>query len=77
MGITLAIVPSRIVFEGGRRDATPLRASMRLFAAALLSCVSASPLWDYVHRDDGMFAWRDTGKTLQGGTKGAKGSWTG
>ncbi len=50
---------------------------MRLFAVALLSCVSASPLWDYVHRDDGMFAWRDTGKTLQGGTKGAKGSWTG
>lgn len=61
----------------GGVDKTQLRLGMRLFAAALLSCVSASPLWDYVHRDDGMFAWRDTGKTLQGGTKGAKGSWTG
>ena len=45
--------------------------------AALLSLAAASPLWDYVHRNDGAYAWRDTGKTLQGGTKGAKGSWTG
>ena len=49
--------------------------SLLLLTAA--SAVCASPLWDYVHKDDGAFAWRDTGKTLHGGPPGGNGSWTG
>jgi PhoPQ-activated pathogenicity-related protein len=46
-------------------------------AFLLLSCspALASPLWDYVHKDDGQFKWHDTGKTLQGGIPGFPGSW--
>lgn len=33
---------------------------LSIFAA----CASASPLWDYVHKDDGMYSWYDTGKKL-------------
>jgi PhoPQ-activated pathogenicity-related protein len=36
-----------------------------LFALSLLACAAASPLWDYVNRDDGQYKWYDTGKKLK------------
>jgi len=43
---------------------------------SFLSFITASPLWDYVHTDDGAFAWVDTGITISGGTN-STGGWTG
>jgi PhoPQ-activated pathogenicity-related protein len=46
-------------------------------AAALFATPArASPLWDYVHLDDGAFSWVDTGVTIQGGAN-STGGWTG
>ena len=49
--------------------------------AALLALsaavVSASPYWDYVHHDDGAFAWRDTGKVLHSDSLLPENAWTG
>ena len=46
-----------------------------MFLAACLlllaSTATASPLWDYVHRNDGAFAWNNTGKVLK------ENGWTG
>ena len=40
-------------------------------ALALASSACASPLWDYVHKDDGMYSYYDTGKRLK------ENGWTG
>ena len=39
---------------------------------ALAASVSAGPLWDYVHTDDGMYSYFDTGVRLNQQT-----GWTG
>jgi PhoPQ-activated pathogenicity-related protein len=52
--------------------AVALAGAAALFAAP--AC--ASPLWDYVHLDDGAFSWVDTGVTIQGGAN-STGGWTG
>ena len=38
---------------------------------------AASPYWDYVHKDDGAFAWRDTGKVIHSDSVVAENAWTG
>jgi PhoPQ-activated pathogenicity-related protein len=45
--------------------------------AALAGAACASPYWDYVHTDDGAFAWRDTGKVLHSDSVLAENAWTG
>ena len=45
-------------------------------SGALSRGCAASPLFDYVHRDDGAFAWQDTGRTISGGSNATNG-WTG
>ena len=56
--------------------------SSALGALALLAAAPraarASPLYDYVHRDDGCFAWNDTGRTIVGGSNSSLlAGWTG
>ena len=39
----------------------------RLLAlSALAATAAASPLWDYVHKDDGAYSYYDTGITIRG-----------
>ena len=45
--------------------------------AMVFSCTSASPLWDYIHTDDGAFAWHDTGKSIKSDSLLPENSWTG
>eukprot|EP01138_Halocafeteria_seosinensis_P003622 gb/GECG01003701.1/.p1 GENE.gb/GECG01003701.1/~~gb/GECG01003701.1/.p1 ORF type:complete len:514 (+),score=57.00 gb/GECG01003701.1/:1-1542(+) len=52
-----------------------MKSSLTLLAAIVCLCVGsavASPLWDYVHTDDGHFSWVDTGERLNDQT-----GWTG
>lgn len=65
-------------------SSAPRRAASRAASttAALLACVahsaSASPLYDYVYRDDGAFSWFDTNVTLSGGSNSSLlPGWTG
>ena len=49
----------------------------RLLSLALAAHVSlASPLWDYVNKDDGSYSYYDTGIILRGGDNASNG-WTG
>ncbi len=46
------------------------------FLLSLLAAASASPLWDYVHKDDGAFAWTDTAAVISSGPNSTSG-WKG
>ena len=48
-------------------------AAALLLAAVSVTPAAASPLWDYVHTDDGAFSWFDTGVVLTGGTNATRG----
>ena len=50
-----------------------LRSAPRLAAlCALAATAAASPLWDYVHKDDGAYSYYDTGITIRGERRGPR-----
>jgi PhoPQ-activated pathogenicity-related protein len=50
--------------------------SLSLSLLSLSSFVAGSPLWDYIHTDDGAFSWRDTGKSMRSDSLLPENAWS-